>query len=94
MKKFFDIKLQVSIIKEGSKYIAYSPSLDLSTCGKDIEEAKKRFGEAVNMFFEETERDGTTVEVLKELGWEKNDGFLKPPVIFQEDKDFKVLIDV
>ncbi|MCK9577966.1 type II toxin-antitoxin system HicB family antitoxin [bacterium] len=94
MKKNFDIKLNVSVLKEGDKYIAYSPALDISTCGKNIKEAKKRFSELVEIFFEETEKNGTTMEVLEGLGWKRDDGSLKSPVVFQEDKDFKILIDV
>jgi hypothetical protein len=50
-----DIKfnLPVSIIKEGSQYIAYTPALDLSTCGKTAKVAKFRFEEAVGIFFDE-----------------------------------------
>jgi predicted RNase H-like HicB family nuclease len=94
MKKIIDVKLQVIIKKEGNKYIAYSPALDLSTCSEDVEEAKRRFSEAVEIFFEEIGKDGTAVKVLTELGWEKVDGSLKPPTVLQEDKDFKILIDI
>ena len=97
MKKIVNVKLQVIVKKEGNKYVVYSPALDLSTCSEDVEDAKRRFSEAVEIFFEEIGKDGTAVEVLKELGWEKDGESLKPPTIFQEDqedKDFKILIDI
>ena len=43
-------------------------ALDLSTCGKDISQARKRFEEMVNIFFEETPN---IEDVLLECGWKK-----------------------
>ncbi len=45
-----ELKLSVSIIREGKKFIAYTPALDLSTSGRSYEEVKKRFNEIVNIF--------------------------------------------
>ena len=45
--------LPVSFLKEGDQYIAYTPALDLSTCGQSYEQAKKRFVEAVDIFLAE-----------------------------------------
>ena len=58
------ITLPVSFLKEGSSYVAYTPALDLSSCGKTLKEAKKMFAESVQLFFEELEKMGTTEEVL------------------------------
>ncbi len=68
MKK---LKLKVVMFKEKDEFIIYSPTLDLSSCGKTKSEAQKNFTEAVNLFFEEMERMGTLDEVLLELGWHK-----------------------
>jgi len=65
------LKLSVVFIKEGKRYIAYSPALDLSTTGKSEKEAKMHFEEIVDVFFEELENMGTTEGALKELGWHK-----------------------
>lgn len=87
-----DINLPVSIIKEGKSYIAYTPALDLSTSGKNYEEAKKRFSEIVNIFFEEIIREGTMESVLKDLGWKKIQAKWNPPVVVsQESQNIKVL---
>ena len=43
-----EFKLSVSIIKEGNKYIAYTPALDLSTSSKNYRGVKRRFEEIVN----------------------------------------------
>jgi predicted RNase H-like HicB family nuclease len=67
----FKANLTVNIRKQGGRYIAYSPALDLATSGKTEAEAKRRFGELVPLFIEELEEAGTTTDVLGELGWQK-----------------------
>ena len=82
MKKAqFQFGLPVSILREGDSFIAYTPALDLSTVGDTLEEAQKRFGEAVQLFFEEITEKGTVNEALIELGWQKEDNNLTPPVV-------------
>jgi len=70
MKKI-NFKISVTIFKEGNNFVAYTPALDLSTSGKTFEQVRKRFTEAVDVFFEEIEKMGTTDEVLGGLGWRK-----------------------
>ncbi len=70
-KTFLKVKLPVSIFKEGKHFIAYITALDLSTSGKTYAEVKRRFDEAVKIFFEEVIEKGTFKEVLQELGWRK-----------------------
>jgi len=65
------MSLTVNISKQGRRFVAYSPALDISTSGKDEVEAKKRFEELVAIFFEELKETGTTDDVLTELGWHK-----------------------
>ncbi|MCR4277429.1 MAG: type II toxin-antitoxin system HicB family antitoxin [Candidatus Berkelbacteria bacterium] len=74
------VSLPVSIFKEGQSFVAYTPALDLSTFGVSIEEARKNFTEATELFFEETERMGTTEEALLSLGWEKQGAGMYPPL--------------
>ena len=68
-------------MKEGDSFISYSPALDLSTVGESFDEAKKRFEEAVGIFFEEIIKMGTVDQALTELGWQKQDKEYFPPVI-------------
>ena len=65
------LNLSLTILREGKKFIAYTPALDLSTPGDTFEQVKKRFGEAVSIFFEETLKHGTLDQALRELGWQK-----------------------
>ena len=66
--RFVKCNLPVIFLQEGKKIIAYTPALDLSTCGKDVSQARKRFEEAVSIFFEETKN---IEKVLLECGWKK-----------------------
>ncbi len=66
-----NLKIPVTVFKEGQSFIAYSPVLDLSTSGKSFPEVQRRFGEAINVFFEELLEMGTLDEVLTDLGWTK-----------------------
>ncbi len=68
MKKLH-IDVPVMFFREGDHMVAYCPALELSSYGKTEEKAKKAFEQAVNIFFEETERKGTLEKVLLSLGW-------------------------
>jgi len=68
----FNANLSVSIFKQGKRFVAYSPALDIATSGKNGPEVKKRFSEIVRIFLEELEEMGTIGEVLGELGWKKH----------------------
>lgn len=84
-KLLIKFNLPVSIIKEGKKYVAYTPALDLSTSGCSKEEAKKHFEETVDLFFEELLKKGTIDEVLRGLGWEKREAVWNPPTVISND---------
>lgn len=84
-KSILEFKLPVSILREGKKYVAYTPALDLSTSGKNYEEAKKRFSEIVNIFFAELIKKGTLEEVLRDLGWKHVQAKWTPPVIISQE---------
>ncbi len=87
-----EFNIPVSVIREGKSYIVYTPALDLSTSGKDYEEAKKRFSEIVNIFFEEIIKKRTIENVLRDLGWRKIQAKWNPPIVVsQESQNIKVL---
>lgn len=65
------IKFDGIIFKEGETFIAYSPKLDVSSCGNTIDEARKNLKIAVQLFLEEAEKMGTLEEILQESGYEK-----------------------
>jgi predicted RNase H-like HicB family nuclease len=85
--------LPVTIIQEDNKFIAYTPALDISTYGNSFEEAKRRFAELVNIFFEELCDMGTLEEVLEECGWKRTTTPKKtwiPPMIENTTETIKV----
>jgi len=80
-------KIPVCFLKEKNSFVAYSPAVDLSTCGRTLEEAKKNFVEAFDLFIEECIDMGTLGEVLESCGWIKvNRKKWKPPVIVGDDR--------
>jgi hypothetical protein len=86
------VELPVTLIQERDTVIAYTPALDLSTFGKNNEEAKRMFSEAVKIFFNDLVENNTIDEVLSGLGWTKNSTKTSwvPPKISQESVDVRV----
>lgn len=70
--KITEGRLPVIFLKEDDTIVAYTPALDLSTCGRTIEEAKASFEKAADIFFRECIKRGTLEEVLLSLGWKKS----------------------
>lgn len=75
------IQFNIEIWKEGDMHVAYSPQLDISSCGKTLKEARKNIREAVELFIEETEKMGTLKEVLEEAGFSCRNGWKAPKMI-------------
>jgi hypothetical protein len=91
----FHAKLPVSVLREGRRFIAYTPALDLSTSGKSYEEAKKRFQEIVRIFFEELLRRGTLSGVLRDLGWRRvRARWIPPAVVSQELESLQIPMNI
>ncbi len=85
------VQLQTSFIREGNRFIVYAPALDISTSGKTLAQAKKRFSELVEIFFDELHRHGTLREALTELGWQEvNERWTPPAIIGQESHTVKI----
>lgn len=77
----FQIKFTNQIWQEGKMFVAYAPELDVSSCGKTTEEAKKNLLEAVELFLEEAKRIGSLDNILKEAGFVR--GRIKKRVIWR-----------
>ena len=91
MKKFIEINLALSILKQGGRFVAYSPALDLSTSGTSQREVKRRFTEAAFLLMEELDKAGTVHDVLTELGWTREQKQWAPPqIISQGTVDFRM----
>ena len=60
-------------------YVAYTPELDVSSCGGTKEKAQKNLLEAVRLFLEEAEKMGTLAQILAEAGYVKRRQRLEGP---------------
>ena len=60
--------LTEEIWKEGNMYVSYCPELDISSCGEDVEQAKKNLMEAIYINIEETKKMGTFEQLMEECG--------------------------
>lgn len=80
------VELPVTFIHDGDFIVAYTPALDLSTAGKDMDDAKKMFDEAVKIFFNDLVENNTVDEVLSSLGWTRlpEKSAWQPPKFSQE----------
>ena len=80
--------------KENGMYVGYCPELDVSSCGKGVEEAKENLLEAVRLFLEETEKMGTLEEILEEAGFTSPDKrgqeWIPPALVCTERMELEV----
>lgn len=81
MEKNISLNLPVLITKQGKRFVAYTPALDISTSGKSEKDAKKKFAELAVLFLEEVVEAGTVDDVLSELGWKKQEKKWAPPKV-------------
>ena len=89
--KNLPFSLPVVITKQGRRFVAYTPALDISTSGKSEKEVKEKFEELTNLFLEEIVEAGTANEVLAELGWKKEQKKWAPPqIISSMSVDFRI----
>lgn len=82
------IKLQaipVVFFEEGDVVIAHCVPLDVSSCGHDLEEARRNIRDAVAGFIETCEEIGTLADVLEESGFVKRGEDWIPPALVSTD---------
>ena len=60
------------IWKEGNMYTAYCPELDVVSCGRNIEEARKNLLEVIEIHLEEAAKLGTLKAFLEDAGYDLN----------------------
>ena len=66
-----NLEFDSMVFQEGSAYVAYSPKLDVSSCGGTVDEARKNLKTAVRLFLEEAEKImlGERVKKLDEVNF-------------------------
>jgi len=80
------IEFDMIVFKEDASYVAYCPELDISSCGKTVEHAKKMLKTAVRLFIEEAEKMGTLEGIFEEANYKKDASgkWLPPKLIATE----------
>ena len=79
MSRKLEIDLTLQTWKEGDMYVSYTPELDVSSCGKTVDESRKNIHEAIGLFLEEAETMGTLEEILGESGFIQEKGVWRKP---------------
>ena len=65
-----NVEYTVQIWREGGQYVAQASPLDVVSAGPTPEGARQALREAVHLFLETAEENGTLEEVLVECGYE------------------------
>jgi predicted RNase H-like HicB family nuclease len=86
------VDFDMVVFREGDTYVAYSPELDVSSCGHDVDEARINLKTAVRLFIEETEKLGTLDQVLQEAGYvpDGKGGYISPRLVATESASVAV----
>lgn len=77
--------IPVVYFEEGAVIIAHCVPLDVSSCGHDVEGARRNIRDAVAGFIEACEEMGTLDEVLEESGFVKQCEDWVPPALLSTD---------
>jgi predicted RNase H-like HicB family nuclease len=77
--------IPVVYFKEGAVVIAHCVPLDVSSCGRDLQEAQHNIRDAIAGFIEACEDIGTLDEVLEESGFVRQGENWIPPVLLSAD---------
>jgi len=59
----------LQVFREGKVFVAYTPELDVSSCGDSVEEAKKNLRDAAQGFLKSAHTQGTLPLILEEAGY-------------------------
>ena len=74
------LEFDIIVFKEDKAYVAYSPELDISSCGNSVDHAKDMLKTAVRLFLEEADKMETLEDILEESGYKKNEKRPKRPL--------------
>ncbi|MEX6691197.1 hypothetical protein QTN47_27050 [Danxiaibacter flavus] len=78
-----ELALSLLVLKQEDLYVAYCPSLELSSYGSTIDEARTGFDEVIDAYLEYCKKNQSLKEDLKRHGWtvidQKNHIKAEPP---------------
>jgi len=73
------IKIMVDKRSRDAPFVAYSPELDVASCGPTEEKARKNLKETVSIVLEEMQKKGKLTEFLLESGFQREKKRWIPP---------------
>ena len=73
------IKIIVDKKSSDAPFVAYTPELDIASCGPTESKAKKNLAEAVEIILKGATEDGNLKDLLLESGFEIGKSEVKPP---------------
>jgi len=77
--KVIVLQLSVLVFQEGKYFVAYCPSLNLSSYGNSIKDAKKAFDEAMQDYIDYCMENNSLHEDLLKNGWKVVSDKIEPP---------------
>lgn len=75
------IKLTEDKQSKSASWVAYTPELDVASCGPTQERAKQNLAEAVQIVLKGATEDGNLKDLLLEAGFEVSKSEVKPPKV-------------
>jgi predicted RNase H-like HicB family nuclease len=72
------------LMREGDMIVAYCPELDVSSCGRTVDEARGNLQTALRLFMEEAAKLGTLRQILVEAGYDTDQAEMESPTISVE----------
>ena len=66
------VEFDAIVFQEETTYVAHCPELDVSSCGKTLDQARQNLKTAVRLFLEEAEKLGTLEDILQECSFSMN----------------------
>ncbi|OGE37918.1 hypothetical protein A3B45_01335 [Candidatus Daviesbacteria bacterium RIFCSPLOWO2_01_FULL_39_12] len=97
---FMDIQIPLTIKltedkqSKSAPWVAYTPELDVASCGPSPGKAKKNLMEAVEIILKGAADDGNLKDLLLETGFEINASRLTPPKVSLDKFTFNLNPDL
>jgi len=84
-----ELKVGITISREGKWFISRCPALDIVSQGATVEETKEMINDAIELFISSCIERGTLREVLKDCGWKMvEQSFVKKQAPSQKINDY------
>ena len=75
------VKLTEDKQSKSAPWVAYTPELDVASCGPTIGKAKQNLSEAVQIILKGAAEEGNLKDLLLEAGFEISKSTVKPPKV-------------